>query len=66
MKKIILNFNDNILTRDDLKKIKGGTQDESLEGCGTCMDFDQKIWTCNGTPDTGCCCNSGSDNNICG
>jgi len=64
MKKIISNFSSKLLSREDLKSIKGGL--ESLEGCGQCMNNAGTILSCNGTVATGCCCSSGNDANLCG
>lgn len=63
MKKILSDFRVSILSKDALKKIKGG--DPSFESCGQCIDNNNKVLQCTGTPDTGCCCPDNVDTHLC-
>lgn len=63
MKKVISNFSDSILTKNELSQIVGG----NMFGCSTqiCMDANSKEWGCSPSG-TSCSCDSGNSNNVCG
>lgn len=65
MKKIISKLSSKLLSREDLKHIKGG--EEYLDGCGSCITFGGTVLPCLaiGGP-WGCKCANLNSNNLCG
>ncbi len=59
MKKIISKFAGSLLSREDLKAIKGG-EEYGGSGCGQCWSYvTEKIISCKSSPTGGCTCSGG-------
>lgn len=63
MKRIVSKFATKLLSREDLKNIKGG-EDEALDGCGSCITFEGRVLPCLAI--FRCECPTGNRNNACG
>ena len=62
MKNILSDFGVSALSRDDLKQIKGGT-----DNCGQCLLVSGEIKDCKKSGKTDlCACPGGTANNLCG